>query len=693
MNAAEKLSSMRDGSNFMLQNAHFLSKVSILSVLFLLMAITPEVRGDQTCYKFRYGNFANHSSITIDLSPKKLTVNSLEVSAYQTTCVETPDSGVASNFTIKVQNRTIPFSIMDLGYKEYLVIIYWDNSFACTVYPDLPISSIDFSTSHPYDENMLWRFVSIPPGSVYDDQVMISNSECLDCGYIGYHPNIFTRFTRGNSLGYKNIMINKTDESGHSILTPISDRLVWKSRAAYTIVYMYNTNQLVMLTDIDSEYYFTPLVMIVVCMIFMFICRHIYKKQKTKMGKSVFRHEKSIRLKRNVDQVKVRRFNFIDTMRGLFLIGLIFFTEGGGNYNFFNESLWVGFTYADLPEYAIAWLMGFCLPFNYRNNHEQQQSKLQSITSSVIYGCMMFAFGFLCNKNHNSAIMVYLGFLQYAGLAFIILSVLYICLPSTTNHEKKRVRRRHFFKQKNVIIKFSIMTGMVLIHTLLILLLNAPGCPRAYFGPGGITNGGKYSNCTGGLYGYIDLQVFTSIHLNQDPACQYLYQCSSFSRYSILGFPTFLYGIFLGLMTGQFFLEVSCYEKRVKFLAMEFVMSLSGGALLGLTSAYMHTAIIPISKPLWSLSFILMANFVICVFALYLYSLEEKYITMGWPFKAIGKNAPLVYILSILLSDRFPFSYQHDGSHLKATVSNLLSTTIWMAVAVQLHKYRFYVRY
>ena len=43
------------------------------------------------------------------------------------------------------------------------------------------------------------------------------------------------------------------------------------------------------------------------------------------------------------------------------------------------------------------------------------------------------------------------------------------------------------------------------------MYIPAPGCPVGYTGPGGISDGGRYEGCTGGIYRYIDVQLFGRI--------------------------------------------------------------------------------------------------------------------------------------------------------------------------------------
>ena len=45
-------------------------------------------------------------------------------------------------------------------------------------------------------------------------------------------------------------------------------------------------------------------------------------------------------------------------------------------------------------------------------------------------------------------------------------------------------------------------------------------CYRGYLGPGGLSDGGKYFNCTGGATGYIDRLLLGENHLYGYPTCK-----------------------------------------------------------------------------------------------------------------------------------------------------------------------------
>jgi heparan-alpha-glucosaminide N-acetyltransferase len=67
------------------------------------------------------------------------------------------------------------------------------------------------------------------------------------------------------------------------------------------------------------------------------------------------------------------------------------------------------------------------------------------------------------------------------------------------------------------------VTVLVIIHTCVTFLANVPGCGKGYLGPGGLDDHGDFFNCTGGIAGYIDRQVFGE-HMYRNAACKKLYE-------------------------------------------------------------------------------------------------------------------------------------------------------------------------
>ena len=55
-------------------------------------------------------------------------------------------------------------------------------------------------------------------------------------------------------------------------------------------------------------------------------------------------------------------------------------------------------------------------------------------------------------------------------------------------------------------------------------LIPAPGCPRGYTGAGGISDGGSYNNCSGGMAAFLDRKLFGISHLYRYGGFKNLYR-------------------------------------------------------------------------------------------------------------------------------------------------------------------------
>ena len=125
--------------------------------------------------------------------------------------------------------------------------------------------------------------------------------------------------------------------------------------------------------------------------------------------------------------------------------------------------------------------------------------------------------------------LLILGVLQRLALCYFFTSLIVVFIPGTndgptTTHsaigeinceifilltfsfrggEVKQHWRIHLF---NSILRFWLQWLCILliitIWLLITFLLNEPGCPKGYLGPGGKHEHGKYQNCTGGTRRY-----------------------------------------------------------------------------------------------------------------------------------------------------------------------------------------------
>lgn len=64
---------------------------------------------------------------------------------------------------------------------------------------------------------------------------------------------------------------------------------------------------------------------------------------------------------------------------------------------------------------------------------------------------------------------------------------------------------------------------LIIVHTCVTFLVDVPGCGKGYLGPGGLSDGGRYYNCTGGVSGYLDREIFGK-HMYKRPPCWKIYE-------------------------------------------------------------------------------------------------------------------------------------------------------------------------
>jgi len=83
--------------------------------------------------------------------------------------------------------------------------------------------------------------------------------------------------------------------------------------------------------------------------------------------------------------------------------------------------------------------------------------------------------------------------------------------------------------------EWIIQGSILLVYLSVALGAKVEGCPRGYLGPGGISEGGKYFNCTGGIHRWLDIHVFGYNQIYHHPTCKELYNCIAYDPEGLLG--------------------------------------------------------------------------------------------------------------------------------------------------------------
>ncbi|CAB4066322.1 HGSNAT [Lepeophtheirus salmonis] len=256
---------------------------------------------------------------------------------------------------------------------------------------------------------------------------------------------------------------------------------------------------------------------------------------------------------------RARRLKSLDTFRGLSIAIMIFVNYGGGGYWFFKHSIWNGLTLADL-----------------RNSVPRGTLLRRVFTRSV----SLIALGLILNssKGHNNVENLrFPGVLQRIGIAYLFTSIFAVYM-----------------------LEREITTPP---HANFSFFIPVPGCVTGYLGPGGLHDGGKYFNCTGGSAGYIDRVVFGEKHMYHHPTSMKIYDSNvPFDPEGLLGtLTTSIVTAFLGCQAGIILIVYPFHLSRLWRWGIYCVtLGLFGGAL---TTFSLDGGVIPINKNLWSLSF------------------------------------------------------------------------------------------
>lgn len=235
------------------------------------------------------------------------------------------------------------------------------------------------------------------------------------------------------------------------------------------------------------------------------------------------------------------------------------------------------------------------------------------------------------------------------------------------------------------------------LHLALAYLVQAPGCPRGYVGPGGAhVDGGRLAHCTGGAYGYLDRLLFSGRHLLQDPPCRAVYGTGPFDPEGVVGSLNAAFLFYLGVLAGRV-LVAPAWPRRDPRRALGWLALAAPCALLAAVLG--GSGAVPVNKSLWSLSFVLAAGAVaLAAFAAchLLCDARGRAWPSGAPCAGMGRNALVIYVGHELLQNYFPFSFKlpaaFESTHGGALLQDTVGVLVWLGIGALLHWRQVYIK-
>lgn len=225
------------------------------------------------------------------------------------------------------------------------------------------------------------------------------------------------------------------------------------------------------------------------------------------------------------------------------------------------------------------------------------------------------------------------------------------------------------------------------------MYIGAPGCPVGYTGPGGISDGGKFEGCTGGIYRYIDVRLFGEEHIYHGAAVTSVYGGNYFECEGVMGLLNAVFMTYLGTLVSWVFLTIQKPAKRIWiYLGSGLCLLLFGGVLCGFKQ---FDGYMPINKNKWNTTFIcITSGTAFIVFALIYLFVDVWKIWSGFPVKAMGMNSILIYIVHEFVHGYIPFTYRFEKTtHWTCMINSyVLGVGMWIVIANEFYRQKMFFK-
>ena len=320
-------------------------------------------------------------------------------------------------------------------------------------------------------------------------------------------------------------------------------------------------------------------------------------------------NEERIELAPTAPLVK-KRVESLDAFRGFSLILMILVIYGWDGYPIIHHLPWHGLNIGTLVFPWFLFIMGFSIPLSVHSILKKpKSSKIKLLFKIFIRTLKMFGIGLILNTSWGIEIenLRIFGVLQRIAICYIFMASLETIFYKTVVPPKSKNKLLFYlsdfiWSSKQTIVVLLVNTAWFLIT----FLLEVPGCPKGYFGPGGIEYNSTFFNCTGGAAGYIDKIVLGSSHLYKTSTPMKIYKNGNYDPEGLLGTLTSIFLTYIGCQAGR---ALIFYKSHLDQLIIWLVWIIICLALFfGLTQGDMSDGLIPVNKNIWTFTFSLVSG-------------------------------------------------------------------------------------
>ena len=174
-----------------------------------------------------------------------------------------------------------------------------------------------------------------------------------------------------------------------------------QEHGAYTFAVVASTGaqKLILVTDVEGNETWIPLIVAVSAIAFLGICYKLGKVVYVRCCTSQDRGEDDdLADVEGLASAAKTRVRSIDTFRGLALAIMIFVNYGGGGYWFFDHSRWNGLTVADLVFPWFVWISGTSLAISIDSQLRRSVPRKKIMMKAAIRAIKLYALGLFLNN-------------------------------------------------------------------------------------------------------------------------------------------------------------------------------------------------------------------------------------------------------------------------------------------------------